>query len=94
MPLVDQVANSDTFPQRQTMLFCEGQHVLYSLAALVTSAGVAVSGEGLKSADHDLFGRVIAARSELLLDQVLATRIEMNVDTDPGSSTSAGYTPQ
>jgi len=49
--------------------------------------------QGLQGADYDVFGRVVAARSQVTLDQVLAARIEMNVHADPGCSISAGLQP-
>lgn len=73
MPLVDQIANSEPFTQRQAMLLCECEHILYGFAPLVITWEGAVSSEGLESARYDLFGRAVAARSELLLDQMLAT---------------------
>src|SRR5438552_13328699 len=73
--LVDQVANADTFSQGQAVLSGEGQHVLYGPPPLVILSGSLLSGsllvlvQGLQGADHDLFGRVVAARAQVSLDQ-------------------------
>jgi hypothetical protein len=90
MPLVYEVSNPKAFAQRETVLLSERQHIFYGLVPLLISAGALVLGESLQGAGDDLFGRVVAARAEVPLNQLFAARIEMNVHAASGFSLSAG----
>ena len=80
MPFMDQVSNANFLSQCEPVFGRELQHVLHGPAShVVFSEDLVALSQRLEGAGNHLLGGVVAARTEVPLNQALAVRIEMNL---------------